>query len=88
MYMKQVEVLVLYNTHHLAGEGQFIRGIFEKRVRPEVDLVIVEVLIQEVEPAWLTVRDKMNFMAFFGKRFPELSGYDAATAEGWITNNS
>src|SRR5690606_41909370 len=88
MYVQEIEFFVLDDTHHLARQGEFVGRVFKQRVRSDIDLVIEEVLVKKIEAGRLGIRHEMNLMAFLGQRFPDIRGYYATSAEGWITDNN
>ena len=88
MHMQQVQVFILNHAHHFAGKSQFVRWIFEQRIRAEINFVVEQVFVQEVEAAGLRIGDEVNFMTFLGKGLSEFSGNHTTTAEGRITDYS
>lgn len=88
MNVEEIELLILHDTHHLAGQGKFIRWIFKERIRPKIDFVVKQVLIKKVQARRLGIRNEMNAVAFFGQGFAQFRGDHAAAPERRVAHNS
>ena len=88
VHVQHVELLVLHDVDHLAGQGQLVGRKLEERVRRHVHLVVEEVLVEEVEPHRLAVGDEVHAVAALGQGLAQLRGHHAGAAKRGITNDA
>ena len=88
VHVQHVELLVLHNVDHLAGEGQLVGRKLEQRISRHIYLVVEEVFVEEVEPHRLAVSDKVHAVAALGQGFAQLGRHHAGAAKGGITDDT
>src|SRR5579859_3728026 len=86
--MQEVELVVVDDVDHGAGQGRLVGGIVEERVGGDAHLVVKDVRVELVQTHRLLVGDKVNLVAFVGQGFSQFSGEYAAAAESRITDDS
>src|SRR5688572_18311226 len=86
--MEKIKSFILYNAHHFASKGQFIRRIFKQGIGMKIYFMIKEIFIKEVKPRGLRVSNEMNLMAFLGQRFSKLCCHYTATPKCRIAYNT
>src|SRR5690606_26305913 len=88
VHMKQVELFVLDYADHLAGQCEFVRRVFKKRIRTNIDLVVKEVFVQKVQPSGLGIGDEVYLMSFLGQGLSKFGGHHATSSKGRITDDT
>jgi len=88
MDMQEVELVIVDDIDHGAGQGGFVGGIVEKGIGGDANFVIEDISVELVEAYGLLIGNKMHLMTFIGQGLSELGGENATSAEGGVTDDA
>ena len=86
--VEEVELVVVDHVHHGAGKSGLIWGVIKERIGRDPHFVVEDVGVEFIEPDWLLIGDEVYLVAFVGQCFSQFCRQYAASAKGWITDNS
>jgi hypothetical protein len=86
--MQQIEMLVVDDVHHGAGECGLVGRIVEKRIGGDPHLMIEDIRVELVETHGLLIGDKVYLVAFIRQGFSEFGSEYSAAAESGVTNDA
>ena len=87
--VQDVELLVRRDLRHLRRQRERVGRIrIEQRIRRDRDLVVVNALVQKIQPRGHRVADEVHVVAAPRQRESELRGHDAGAAESGVAGDS